>query len=425
MARTIRRPQTAEAESEDTTQEAADEVEAMERFCNAWNLPAVASHTVPPTYQLSIFCRNLNGLPATDLATWTGGVPDLGADMVLVQEHHLGVSDIRGLKGWERRLLSDPQSRWVKGVRTSEGGWGGGVGSLVHGHWANRLTGKVQDPKGWGRFDGMVLSGKRGTRLVVINVYAPTQNGTVLTREKGIDMRTRAGARPARRGVIVDSMWEDLDKEMAKYYVKGAAFVLMGDFNALWHLSLGRRSGNFDAFDTQRHQRLRRLAIKYQLVNAYELVHGKPCPFTWHRGEPSDQPPQSRTNRAPQPSTTRATKPHESEQPPQDYQASTIDHCLVSIGIKEAVLDVRLDAGNPGASDHTALRLLLDMSKVLHMEEEPATGREETESRLPTLLKRLRGDEKTVNRYKDLTKEKWQDSKVRGEVLRLGSIEVK
>ena len=101
-----------------------------------------------------------------------------------------------------------------------------GVGVLVKGQMASRVmkckqVNLIQDPRGWNRFTGAVLQGKKGNRLAAISTPAHSTSWKAQTDRL---MKLHDTRDP--REVAIRDVMEEMDK-----LGDNVRFILAGDFN--------------------------------------------------------------------------------------------------------------------------------------------------------------------------------------------------
>ena len=159
----------------------------------------------------------------------------LGANTVTFQEHGLNPRVLPRHEQWAERcdgLVEQQISKisWnVNECTTSSRLWGG-VGTIILGTAISRLIKFGEDPSGLGRWNWSYLRGVGGRNVRLISVYVPT-----VSESTGNDRVEAQHERyfniQKRDGTVLAIYWEDLAKDLSKWYESGDQILLSGDVN--------------------------------------------------------------------------------------------------------------------------------------------------------------------------------------------------
>jgi len=212
-----------------------------------------------------------------------------------------------------------------------------GVGLMVKGPMVSRVmkckqSNLIQDSRGWNRFTGLVIQGKKGIRLAIISLYIPCAHSTSWQAQIAL-LLSKHDTRDPREVALRDVM-DEMDK-----LGDNVRFILAGDFNLPWNDK--GRNGGMDATEKRLSKLLNTLCEVRSLKPAWEALH--PNKKAWTR--------QVSVNA--------------------QAGSSRIDHIIVSQCLLQSKAITRmgiLQDEKVGSSDHRLLVMEYDLAIALNLE---------------------------------------------------------
>ena len=151
---------------------------------------------------------------------------ELDISIAAIQDTRLQGPDKQSAAERQARMLADGNRMAYSWSNAPHLGTAEGVGVLVKGQMASRVmkckqVNLIQDPRGWNRFTGAVLQGKKGNRLAAISTPAHSTSWKAQTDRL---MKLHDTRDP--REVAIRDVMEEMDK-----LGDNVRFILAGDFN--------------------------------------------------------------------------------------------------------------------------------------------------------------------------------------------------
>ena len=246
--------------------------------------------------------------------------------------------------------------------------------------WARARLEDIDDPRGWARFGGVVLQGRRGHSIAVVGVYAPP---FAACREVAWEESQIATLPASERCSPYELLRTDLELAVLGHEARGTPSILVGDWNTTWHPGA----------------RMNPMSPSYR-----RHFDGWMQWFRASEADPFDNAFYTRGH-APTPTLRRTTASNDL-----DFfvaRRSILSQTLHRIGILHGT---ELGIRPVTHSEHDPVAAEFNLDAVLGHEEEVLR----TPSRVlnPTAFAVLMSDETSVSLYRDRLIERWLESRI-------------
>ena len=142
--------------------------------------------------------------------------------------------------GTRMGVINSPNTIAKKGDKRNKVG---GCSIMVHSEWTKRIVNSWPDSRGWGRYCGVLLGGKLGERLLILNVYAPpdskhsalyTSQQQKLVESGEIKLKEDGSIESEQQSDPFYYLLEDIAPLLRFAGEKGWKVAMGGDFNTHW-----------------------------------------------------------------------------------------------------------------------------------------------------------------------------------------------
>ena len=130
----------------------------------------------------------------------------------------------------------------------------------------------IQDSRGWNRYTGVVLQGRKGIKLAIISIYIPCAHSTSWKAQQAILQLTQDTRDP--REVALRDVMDAVDR-----LGDNVRIILAGDFNMPWNEQ--GRNGVMDALEKKLSKLFNSLCEVRSLTSAWVVLH--PDKKAWTR----------------------------------------------------------------------------------------------------------------------------------------------